>query len=219
MRRREFIAGLGSAAAWPVAARAQQPVMPVIGFIRVGRSADSSGVVAAFLQGLKETGYVEGRNLLIDFRWPENQADQMRELMDDLVFRRVAVIVANGNSAAAAAKAATATIAVVFVIGNDPVGLGLVASLNRPGGNLTGISLQSGALVGKQLEMLHNLVPTVDLVAYLANATNSGSRIESAEAEAAGRVVGKQILVLNAGSDSELDRAFATLVRGTPARS
>jgi putative ABC transport system substrate-binding protein len=213
MRRREFIAGLGgAAAAWPFAVRAQQLNGPVIGFIKVGSPDNSANSVVPFLQGLKETGYVEGQNVLIEFRWPDNQGDRMRELMGDLVRQRVAVIAANGNSAAVAAKAATTTIPVVFVIGGDPVGLGLVASLNRPGGNLTGVSVQQGALVGKQLELLRYLVPKLDLVGYLVNPTNANSRMESGEVQAAGRNYGQQILVLNVSSESELDEAFATMV-------
>jgi len=212
MRRREFIAGIGSAAAWPLAAHAQQAAMRVVGFIRVGSPDNSAIVVAPFLQGLKQKGYVEGQNLLIEYRWPNNQKDQLRESMDDLVHRRVAVIVANGNTAAVAAKRATSTIPVVFHVGGDPVGLGLVASLSRPGGNLTGVSVQQGELVGKQLELLRDLVPKLDLVAYLVNPTNANSRVESVDAVAAGRALRREILVLNVSSESELDQAFATLV-------
>jgi putative ABC transport system substrate-binding protein len=187
MRRREFmITLLGGATALPIAARAQQPAkLPVIGYVRVGSPTASAEIVAAFQQGLKETGYVSGQNLLIEFRWPEDQGAQLREAMDDLVSRRVAVIIANGNSAAAAAKAATIIIPVVFIIGGDPVAQGLVASLNRPGGNLTGIGGQSGELVGKQL--LRELMPTADLIAYLTNPANLDSRKETEGTEAAGR--------------------------------
>jgi putative tryptophan/tyrosine transport system substrate-binding protein len=212
MRRREFIAGLGGAAAWPVVAVAQQQAVPVIGFVRVGTPDNSASAVVPFIQGLKEMGYVGGQNTLIDFRWADNQTEGMREITADLVRRPVSVIVANGNSAAVAAKAAAASIPVVFVIGGDPVGLGLVASLNRPGGNVTGITSQQGALVGKQLELLRYLVPKLELVAYLLNPTNSNSLEESAQARAAGRDYGLEILVVNVSREGELDQAFATLV-------
>jgi putative ABC transport system substrate-binding protein len=212
MRRREFIAGLGGAAAWPLAARTQQPAVPVIGFIRPGSPGNSTNAVAPFLQGLKETGYVEGQNLLIEYRWPNDQSDQLRGAMDDLIRRQVAVIVANGNTAAVAAKRATTTMPVVFVVGGDPVALGLVAGLSRPGGNLTGVGVQQGELVAKQLELLRDLVPKLDLVAYLVNPTNANSGTESAEAQAAGRATGKQILILKVSNESELDQAFATLI-------
>jgi putative tryptophan/tyrosine transport system substrate-binding protein len=176
MRRRDFIAGLGgiataSVTTRPQAARAQQPATPVVGFIRVGTPDNSTDAVAPFVPGLREAGYIDGQNVVIEFRWVDNQTDQMLGAMGDLIRRRVAVIAANGNSAAVAAKGATNSIPVVFVIGGDPVGLGLVESLNRPGGNVTGISVQQGALVGKQLESLRYLIPKLETVAYLVNPT------------------------------------------------
>jgi putative tryptophan/tyrosine transport system substrate-binding protein len=213
VRRRDFIAGLASAPAWPMAApRAQQSTTPVIGFVRVGSPDNSTDVVVPFLQGLKEAGYVDGQNTAIEFRWVDNQTDQLSAAIGDLVRRRVTVIAANGNSAAVAAKAATNSIPVVFVIGGDPVGLGLVASLNRPGGNVTGVSVQQGALVGKQLELLRYLVPKLETVGYLVNPTNANSQKEADEVQAAGRTYGLEIVILNVSSGDEFDRAFATAV-------
>jgi putative tryptophan/tyrosine transport system substrate-binding protein len=211
MRRRVFIAGIGSAAVCR-AAGAQPSTTPVIGFVRVGSPDNSADAVVPFMQGLRETGYIEGQNVAIEFRWVENQSDQMLAALGDLVRRRVAVIAANGNSAAVAAKGATNSIPVVFVIGGDPVGLGLVASLNRPGGNVTGISVQQGALVGKQLELLRYLVPKLEIVAYMVNPTNANSRKEAEEVQAAGRDYGLQIVILNVSSEKEFEAVFATAV-------
>jgi len=172
MRRREFIAGLGSAAAWPVVARAQQPALPVIGYLGTGFADDDlKNFTVPFLQGLKETGYVEGQNVAVEYRSAENQLDRLPTLAADLVRRRVAVIVAAGAGAALVAKAATATttIPILFSAGGDPVGLGIVASLNRPGGNLTGITGLQAELAPKRLQMSHNLMPDVARFGVLAD--------------------------------------------------
>ena len=169
MNRRAFIAGLGSAAAWSVVARAQQPAMPVIGFLK-DQSADNSKIeTVAFLQGLKETGYVEGQNIVVEYRFAENQLDRVPALAADLVHLRVAVILASSTPAALAAKAATATIPIVFVIGTDPVALGFVASLNRPGANLTGIAILSAELAPKRLQLLRELMPKAAVFGVLAD--------------------------------------------------
>ena len=204
--------------AWPLAARAQQPAMPVIGFLD-SRSPDAlTDRLRGFRQGLKETGYVEGENVAIEYRWAENQFDRLPALAAELVRRRVAVIATSGGPAAAfAAKAATTTIPIVFIVGEDPVRLGLVASLARPGGNLTGINFFTGELAAKRLELLRELVPGATRVAVLvnpANATNTESTLR--DVEPAARAMGLQIQVLNASTSREIDAAFATIVRERP---
>jgi putative tryptophan/tyrosine transport system substrate-binding protein len=206
MRRREFIAGLGSALAWPLAAGGQQPTLPVIGFL----SAQSAGNrIAPFLQGLKEAGYVEGENVAIEYRWAENQYDRLPGLAVDLVRRRVAAIVATAAPAALAAKAATTTIPIVFSIGADPVALGLVASLNRPGGNLTGTAVLAAELAPKQLQLLRELMPSATRFGFLADPAVPNIQSIIADLQAAARTLGLQLVIVNARTDSDLEMAFA----------
>jgi putative tryptophan/tyrosine transport system substrate-binding protein len=215
MRRREFLTVLsGAAVAWPLAARAQQPAMPVIGLLSIPSLEGSADLLRAFRRGLKETGYVEGENVAIEYRWAENQIDRLPALAAELVRRRVAVLVANGGFPASfAAKAATTTIPIVFIAAEDPVRRGLVASLARPGGNLTGVNFLSAELVPKRLELLRELVPAAAKVAVLVNPTGSTPEVTVKDAEAAARAIGLQIRVLEASTTREIDVAFATLVR------
>ena len=216
MKRREFITLLdGAVAAWPLAARAQQPAMPVIGLLDQ-RSPDAlADRLRGFRQGLKDAGFVEGQNAAIEYRWAENQLDRLPELAADLVRRQVAVIVAPaGLAPALAAKAATKTIPIVFVIADDPVRLGLVASLARPGGNLTGINFLSGELTAKRLELLRELMPSATRVAVLVNPANAEN--PEREVETAARSIGLQIQTLNASTIREINAAFATFVRERP---
>jgi putative ABC transport system substrate-binding protein len=212
MLRREFIGGLGSAVALPVVARAQQAAMPVIGFLSA-QSADDDykNVTVHFLQGLKETGYVEGQNVAVQYRYAENQPDRLPALAADLVRRRVAVIVATGTSEALAAKAATTTIPIVFAMGSDPVALGLVGSLNRPGANLTGSTNLTVELVPKQLQLLHELIPTAAVFGVLVDPSYTTTPSIIADLQAAARILGRQLVVVNAATDSsDLETAFAT---------
>jgi putative ABC transport system substrate-binding protein len=216
MRRREFITLLGgAAAAWPIAARAQQPATPIVGFVN-GRSAqDAARNAAAFRKGLNEAGYVEGQNVMVEYHWLEGQYERLPALMADLVRRRVAVIATPGLTAGAqAAKAATTTIPIVFGVGEDPVKLGLVASLARPGGNATGINFFASEIVAKRLGLLHDLVPKAVRIAVLvnpANATTTEATLR--DLPEAGRALGLQIQALNASTSREIEAAFATLVR------
>ena len=214
MKRREFITLLGGAAVWPFAARAQQPT-PIVGLV-TGRSADASPRdVAAFRKGLNETGYFEGQNVAIEYRWADGRYDRLSELAADLVHRRVSVIATPGTTAAAlAAKAATTTIPIVFGSGDDPVKLGLVSSLARPGGNLTGINFFSIETVAKRLGLLHELVPKAARIAVLVNPANTPiAEVMLRDIPAAARAIGLQIQVLNASTSREIDAAFATIVR------
>jgi putative ABC transport system substrate-binding protein len=215
--RREFIALLGGAAAWPLAARAQQSTMPVVGLLD-SRSPDAvAGRLRAFRQGLKEAGYVEGENVAIVYRWAENQIDRLPELAADLVRRQVAVIIPAGASSIFAAKAATTTIPIVFITGDDPVGIGLVASLARPSGNLTGIGFFSTELAAKRLEFLRELLPTVGRVAVLVNPTSvATTEATLREVEPAARAMGLQIHVFNANTSREIDAAFESMGRERP---
>ena len=212
MRRRKFITFLGGAAAWPIAVRAQQPAMPVIGFLDAGSAAERADVVAAFRKGLAEAGFVEGQNVTLEFRWAQNQYDQLPVLAADLVRRRVDVIAATGGPAALAAKAASATIPIVFRLAVDPIAAGLVTSLSRPGGNVTGVTSLNLEVGPKRLEFLHELVPTATIMAALVNPTNpSNAEILSRDLQATARLVGLQLHLLHASSDADIDAAFATL--------
>jgi putative ABC transport system substrate-binding protein len=217
MRWREFIAGLGGAAAWPVAARAQQ-ALPVVGFVNAGSAEASAGYVAAFRKGLYETGYVEGQNVTVEYNWLEGQYDRLPALMADLVRRRVAVIATPGSqSSSIAAKAATATIPIVFGVVDDPVKLGLVASLARPGGNATGINSFSVEVVAKRLALLHELAPKAIRVAVLVNPANATvAETTLRDVSEAARTIGLAIHALKASTSREIDAAFATFANERP---
>jgi putative ABC transport system substrate-binding protein len=214
LKRREFITLLGGAAgAWPLAARAQQPAMPVIGFLRSTPAAGFEYLVNAFRQGLNEAGFVEGKNVAIEYRWADNQEDRLPELAADLVSRQVAAIVGAGTPAAQASKAATRTTPVVFLSGADPVRIGLVLRLNRPGGNITGVVFTVVALAAKLLGMLTELVPTASVIAVLRDPNGPDVEGESRDLEEAGRAIGRQILMVNAANEREFHAAFAKVVQ------
>ena len=216
MRRREFITLLGgAAAAWPVLARGQQAKVPVIGFLSLTSPDSNADRLRAFRQGLKDAGYVEGDNVAIEYRYSDGQYDQLPALAAELVRRQVTVIATNGPAAAMATKATT-TIPIVFVVNQDPVRLGLVASLARPGGNVTGINFLSGELAAKRLELLRELVPAATQVVVLVNPLNPAAAITLRDVEAAALTVGLQIQFLNASTSGEINAAFATLVRERP---
>jgi putative tryptophan/tyrosine transport system substrate-binding protein len=216
MKRRKFIALLGGAAAWPLAARAQQPAMPVIGFMNTLNSADASdlGLVAAFRQGLLETGFVEGQNVTVEYLWAQGQYDRFPELAAEFVRRQVAVIAATGGEPSPqSAKAATQTIPIVFTANGDPISEGLVASLRRPGGNVTGITIFGPAAVTKRVQLMHQLVPQATTIAYLMNPNHPSGEIEMSAAQTAARSLGKEMPVFRASNERELDTAFATMVQ------
>jgi putative tryptophan/tyrosine transport system substrate-binding protein len=214
IRRRELIAAFGGAAAWPLRARAQQPAMPVIGFLGSRSPEDSATLVAGFHEGLAETGFVENRNVTIEFRWAEGHYDRLPVLSADLVSRQVAVIAAPGGIAAGlAAKAATAKIPIIFLTGADPVQFGLVSSFSRPEGNITGVAILTNTLAPKQLELLHEVVPTSTLVAFLVNPKNPITESDTRDVRSAANTTRQQILVLDASNDSDLDDAFTALVQ------
>jgi len=215
MRRREFITLLGGAAAWPLAARAQQPAMPVVGLVTGGSPEAAVRMGGGFRRGLNEGGYVEGQNVTVEYQWLDGQYDRLPSLMADLVRRRVAVIATPGsNPAALAAKAATTTIPIVFGVGADPIELGLVASVARPGGNATGINFFVADIAAKRLGLLHDLVPKAVRIAVLINPANaSTAEATLRDMPEAARAIGLQIVLLNASTGREIEAAFATLVR------
>jgi len=215
VKRREFITLLcGAATAWPFAARAQQPVLPVIGFVNSASRQGYEPQVAAFLKGLGEAGYVEGRNVAIEYRWAEDHVDRLPALLADLIHRQVAVIAATTNSAALAARAATTTIPIVFEVGGDPVGLGLVASLDRPGGNVTGVTQLNVVVAQKRLELLHELVPTARVFALLVDPTDAAiAETNTRDTQAAASKLGLELHVLNASTERDFDGVFAKLAQ------
>jgi putative tryptophan/tyrosine transport system substrate-binding protein len=217
MKRREFITLLGGAAAWPLAASAQQPAMPVIGFLHGASSVALTDHLRGFHRGLKDAGFVEGENVAIVYRWAEGQYDRLPALVADLIRRQVTVLVAITTLGALAAKAATTTIPIVFLAAEDPVTLGLVASLARPGGNLTGINFFALELAAKRLELLRELVPAATRVAVLVNPANPVTAESTVRGvETAARAMGLQIQVLNASNSREIDAAFSSLARDRP---
>ena len=215
IRRRDFITVLGAAAAWPLAARAQQPLgsIPRVAFLGAESASTNRHFFDAFRQGLSETGYIEGRNVLVEYRWAEGHYERLPALAADFVRRQVTVIASGGNAAVLAAKAATSTIPIVFYAGGDPVALGLVASLNRPGGNATGVISLNDELVPKRLELVHGLVPAATIIAALVNPTNPGAESESRALQAAARTLAVQLQVLSARSEHEIEVAFESLAQ------
>jgi len=214
MRRREFIAYIGGAAAWPLAARAQQPGMPVVGFLNPGLPEPSSFLVVAFREGLDKEGYVEGQNVTVEYRWASGHYNELQTLASDLVRRHAVAIAATGGSISAqAAKAATATIPIVFNVGEDPIKLGLVASFNRPGGNITGVNTLSPALESKRLGLLRELVPQAAIVAVLLNPSNPDADLQRRDIQAAASAIGQDLRTFDVGNESDIETAFAALVR------
>src|SRR5262245_4429523 len=213
MRRRDFIRLLGGTATWPLTARAQQHAMPVIGFLSPGSREADANRMSALRRGLAESGYVEGQNVAIEYRGAQHQHDRLPALAADLVSHQVSAIVVVSFPGALAAKAATSTIPIVFSIGVDPVQLGLVTSLNRPDGNITGVSVLNTTVMGKRLELLHQSVPTARVIGYLANPTSPTTEPESKELHQAARALGVELRVLNAANEPEIEAVFATLAK------
>jgi putative tryptophan/tyrosine transport system substrate-binding protein len=213
MKRRAFIALLGGAAAWPLAARAQQPAMPVIGFLNSGSPNGRANFVAAFRRGLREIGYVEGQNVSLEYRWANDQYDRLPELAADLVRRQVSVIAAIGTSAPGlAARAATSVIPIVFQTGGDPIKDGLVTSMNQPSGNVTGTSIFATGLEGKRFNLLHEVVPRSATIAVLLNRNSIAAEAQSTDIQSAAHALQRQVRVLNASTDQDIDAVFATIV-------
>ena len=212
MKRREFITLLGCAAVWPLAAHAQQQSIPVIGFLRSTSLADATHLVTAFRQGLKEAGFVEGQNVAVEYRSAEDHPDRLPALVADLISRQVAVIIGN-NNAALTAKAATTTIPIIFATGSDPIRDGLVASLNRPGGNVTGVVFFTSVLGAKRLDLLRQLVPQATLFAILVNPGSPDTEAERRDVQAAAQAIGQQLIILDASNDRDIETAFATFVQ------
>ncbi len=213
MKRREFITLLGGVAAWPLAAGAQQTAMPVIGFLGSGSPHSDAFRVAAVRQGLKEVGYVEGQNFAFEYHGAQEQYERLPALAADLVRREVTVIISSGITSVVAAKRSTATIPIVFATGGDPIKLGLVASLNRPGGNVTGVTFLTNMLVAKEFEVLHETVPKTALIGFLVNPKSANTDTETKNVLAAADAVGQKLLVVQARTDSELEAAFVTLAQ------
>jgi putative tryptophan/tyrosine transport system substrate-binding protein len=213
LKRRSFITLLGGAAAWPLSTHAQQPAMPVVGFLNIRVPGADPHLLAAFRRGLQETGYVEGQNVAIEYRWANNQYDRLPELAADLVRRQVTVIAAIGSPSAPAAKVMTTTIPIVFLTGSNPVEVGIVTSLARPGGNLTGVTVLGVELGAKRLELLHELVPTANIVAALVNPNTPAAEIQSTELQTAARTLGLKLHVLHASSERDFDAVFANLAQ------
>jgi putative ABC transport system substrate-binding protein len=215
LKRREFITLIGgAAAAWPVVVRAQQPAMPAIGFLHSGTPGPYRAALPAFLAGLKESGYIEGQNVAIEYRWAEDQYNRLPAFVTEVIRRDVAVIFAGGGPAVRAAKAATATIPIVFTVGEDPVKTGLVPSLGRPGGNVTGVSLLFVELGAKRLELLRELLPNPEVIALLVNPTNATeAESQVIDARSAASAIGQQLIVFNASTEGEIEQALTTLVQ------
>jgi putative ABC transport system substrate-binding protein len=212
LKRREFITLLGSAAAWPLAARAQQSAMPVIGYLNARSRDTDTPFLAAFHRGLNQTGYVEGQNVVIEYRWADGQYDRLPVLASDLIHHRVTVMAATSTPAAMAAKAATSAIPIVFTTAADPIAIGLVDSLNRPSGNATGVNIYLSDLGAKRLELLRQLVPNATVIGMLVNQNFPGAESQSKDVEEAASTLGLQVHLVNANSEGDFNKAFATFL-------